>query len=292
MAFKVSPFHKQANGSPFQIKSPLRKGGPDDNNTTTPPSTEEKVAKSTSYDSAYDALSDEKKAEYRKSDKAGDGKGRARFTEAAKAYNKKSYGTEEPTKAAKEGKLSDTQKKKLSSEKEEYKKKREVTAKDKTDAETKTKVEPKTKTGKQRRAEKRVGRLKKKQDKGKTLSASQEKKLSRNRSKAAGEKVKDEDKTKVGKTIKKGVDKVKDVVSKDSPAEMNMDSKRKKIERKTKKIDRISSRAAKAGGKGNEKRATRLSAKAVGKTAERNFLVEDYNSKIDNPKNSKYVSNK
>ncbi len=59
-----------------------------------------------------------------------------------------------------------------------------------------------------------------------------------------------------------------------------------------KRTDRISSRAAKAGGKGNEKRATRLSAKAVGKTAERNFLVEDYNSKIDNPKNSKYVSNK
>ena len=231
MAFKVSPFHKQANGSPFQIKSPLRKGGPDDNNTTTPPSTEEKVAKSTSYDSAYDALSDEKKAEYRKSDKAGDGKGRARFTEAAKAYNKKSYGTEEPTKAAKEGKLSDAQKKKLSSETEEYKKKREVTAKAKADAETKkeeskTKVEPKTKTGKQRRAEKRVGRLKKKQDKGKTLSASQEKKLSRNRSKAAGEKVKDEDKTKVGKAIKKGVDKVKEVVKKKKSDNSISDSER------------------------------------------------------------------
>ena len=265
MAFKVSPFHKQANGSPFQIKSPLN----------------------VSYDAAYEAQSDEKKASQTKE----------QFKTEAKAYNKKSYGTEEPTKAAKEDKLSDAQKKKLSSETEEYKKKREVTAKAKADAETKkeeskTKVEPKTKTGKQRRAEKRVGRLKKKQQKGKKLSASQEKKLARNESKKAGEKVKDEDKTKVGKTIKKGVDKVKDVVSKDSPAEMNMDSKRKKIERKTKKIDRISSRAAKAGGKGNEKRATRLSAKAVGKTAERNFLVEDYNRKIDNPKNSKYVSNK
>jgi len=263
MAFKVSPFHKQANGSPFQIKSPLN----------------------VSYDAAYEAQSDEKKASQTKE----------QFKTEAKAYNKKSYGTEEPTKAAKEDKLSDAQKKKLSSEKEEYKKKREVTAKAKADAETTKVTETKKeepKTGKQKRAEKRVGRLKKKQDKGKTLSASQEKKLSRNRSKAAGEKVKDEDKTKVGKAIKKGVDKVKDVVSKDSPAEMNMDSKRKKIERKTKKIDRISSRAAKAGGKGNEKRATRLSAKAVGKTAERNFLVEDYNSKIDNPKNSKYVSNK
>jgi len=216
MAFKVSPFHKQANGSPFQIKSPLRKGGPDDNNTTTPPPTEEKVAKSTSYDSAYDAQSDKKKASQT----------REQFKTEAKAYNKKSYGTEEPTKAAKEGKLSDTQKKKLSSEKEEYKKKREVTAKAKTDAETKTKVEPKTKTGKQRRAEKRVGRLKKKQDKGKTLSASQEKKLSRNRSKAAGEKVKDEDKTKVGKAIKKGVDKVKEVVKKKKSDNSISDSER------------------------------------------------------------------
>jgi hypothetical protein len=265
MAFKVSPFHKQANGSPFQIKSPLN----------------------VSYDAAYEAQSDEKKASQSKGE----------FKKAAEKYNMDNYGTKTPSKGIDDDFKSKAKTEKLKSETEEYKKKREVTAKAKADAETKkeeskTKVEPKTKTGKQKRAEKRVGRLKKKQDKGKTLSASQEKKLSRNRSKAAGEKVKDEDKTKVGKTIKKGVDKVKDVVSKDSPAEMNMDSKRKKIERKTKKIDRISSRAAKAGGKGNEKRATRLSAKAVGKTAERNFLVEDYNSKIDNPKNSKYVSNK
>ena len=265
MAFKVSPFHKQANGSPFQIKSPLN----------------------VSYDAAYEAQSDEKKASQSKGE----------FKKAAEKYNMDNYGTKTPSNGIDDDFKSKAKTEKLKSETEEYKKKREVTAKAKADAETKkeeskTKVEPKTKTGKQKRAEKRVGRLKKKQDKGKTLSASQEKKLSRNRSKAAGEKVKDEDKTKVGKTIKKGVDKVKDVVSKDSPAEMNMDSKRKKIERKTKKIDRISSRAAKAGGKGNEKRATRLSAKAVGKTAERNFLVEDYNSKIDNPKNSKYVSNK
>ena len=200
MAFKVSPFHKQANGSPFQIKSPLN----------------------VSYDAAYEAQSDEKKASQTKE----------QFKTEAKAYNKKSYGTEEPTKAAKEGNLSDTQKKKLSSEKQEYKKKREVTAKAKADAETKTKVtetkkeEPKTKTGKQRRAEKRVGRLKKKQQKGKTLSASQEKKLSRNRSKAAGEKVKDVDKTKVGKTIKKGVDKVKDVVKKKKSDNSISDSER------------------------------------------------------------------
>ena len=263
MAFKVSPFHKQANGSPFQIKSPLN----------------------VSYDAAYEAQSDEKKASQSKGE----------FKKAAEKYNMDNYGTKTPSKGIDDDFKSKAKTEKLKRETEEYKNKREVTAKAKADAETTKVTETKKeepKTGKQKRAEKRVGRLKKKQDKGKTLSASQEKKLSRNRSKAAGEKVKDEDKTKVGKTIKKGVDKVKDVVSKDSPAEMNMDSKRKKIERKTKKIDRISSRAAKAGGKGNEKRATRLSAKAVGKTAERNFLVEDYNSKIDNPKNSKYVSNK
>ncbi len=206
MAFKVSPFHKQANGSPFQIKSPLN----------------------VSYDAAYEAQSDEKKASQSKGE----------FKKAAEKYNMDNYGTKTPSKGIDDDFKSKAKTEKLKSETEEYKKKREVTAKAKADAEatkvTETKkVEPKT--GKQKRAEKRVGRLKKKQDKGKTLSASQEKKLSRNRSKAAGEKVKDEDKTKVGKTIKKGVDKVKDVVSKDSPAEMNMDSKRKKIERKRRK---------------------------------------------------------
>ena len=194
MAFKVSPFHKQANGSPFQIKSPLN----------------------VSYDAAYEAQSDEKKASQSKGE----------FKKAAEKYNMDNYGTKTPSKGIDDDFKSKAKTEKLKSETEEYKKKREVTAKAKTDAETKTKVEPKTKTGKQRRAEKRVGRLKKKQDKGKTLSASQEKKLSRNRSKAAGEKVKDEDKTKVGKAIKKGVDKVKEVVKKKKSDNSISDSER------------------------------------------------------------------
>jgi hypothetical protein len=199
MAFKVSPFHKQANGSPFQIKSPLN----------------------VSYDAAYEAQSDEKKASQSKGE----------FKKAAEKYNMDNYGTKTPSKGIDDDFKSKAKTEKLKSETEEYKKKREVTAKAKADAETKkeeskTKVEPKTKTGKQKRAEKRVGRLKKKQDKGKTLSASQEKKLSRNRSKAAGEKVKDEDKTKVGKAIKKGVDKVKEVVKKKKSDNSISDSER------------------------------------------------------------------
>ena len=78
---------------------------------------------------------------------------------------------------------------------------------------------PKTKTRKQMRAEKRVGRLKKKQEKKGSLTPGQQKRLDRNKSKAKGEEVKEKDRTNVGKAIKKGVDKVKDVVSKDSPAE-------------------------------------------------------------------------
>ena len=70
------------------------------------------------------------------------------------------------------------------------------------------------------RAEKRVGRLKKKQEKKGALTPGQQKKLDRNKSKAKGEKVQEKDKTNVGKAIKKGVDKVKDAVKpeKDSAA--------------------------------------------------------------------------
>jgi hypothetical protein len=168
-----------------------------------------------SYDKAYDDQSDEKKAT----------QSREEFKKAAKAYNKKEYGTTEPTKAAEDGKLSDAQTKKLIVSKL----KRDKTAKDTNKAradkggdskksETKS-DKPKTKTRKQMRAEKRVGRLKKKQEKKGSLTPGQQKRLDRNKSKAKGEEVKEKDRTNVGKAIKKGVDKVKDVVSKDSPAE-------------------------------------------------------------------------
>ena len=88
---------------------------------------------------------------------------------------------------------------------------------------------PKTKTRKQMRAEKRVGKLKKKQEKKGALTPGQQKRLDRNKSKAKGEKVQEKDKTNVGKAIKKGVDKVKDVAKteKDSPAKYKNDAQRK-----------------------------------------------------------------
>ncbi len=195
MGFKIPNFVKQMGGSPFQI----------------------------SYDAAYDAQSDEKKAS----------QSREEFKKAAKAYNKKAYGTTEPTKAAESGKLSDAQTKRLIKEKMIRDKKAKDTSSSKTSTKSKPSEnkddKPKTKTRKQMRAEKRVGRLKKKQEKKGALTPGQQKKLDRNKSKAKGEKVQEKDKTNVGKAIKKGVDKVKDVVKteKDSPAKYKNDAQRK-----------------------------------------------------------------
>ena len=197
MGFKIPNFVKQMGGSPFPMKSPL----------TAPTGSS---GKTKSYDEAYDALSDEKKAEYRKSDKAGDGKGRERFKKAAKDYNTEKYGTTEPTRDSKKAGKTKAELAK------EVKAKKPAETKP---AETKS-DKPKTKTRKQMRAEKRVGRLKKKQEKKGALTPGQQKRLDRNKSKAKGEKVQEKDKTNVGKAIKKGVDKVKDAVKpeKDSAA--------------------------------------------------------------------------
>ena len=98
--------------------------------------------------------------------------------------------------------------------------KQDETTKVKSDAETKPSTaskssktkddKPETKTRKQMRAEKRVGRLKKKKEKQGALTPGQQKRLNRNESKAQGKKVEEKDKTNVGKAIKKGVDKIKD----------------------------------------------------------------------------------
>ena len=199
MGFKIPNFYKQMSSNSGPMKKAPKSMSP----------------LNVSYDKAYDDQSDEKKAT----------QSREEFKKAAKAYNKKEYGTTEPTKAAEDGKLSDAQTKKLIVSKL----KRDKTAKDTNKAradkggdskksETKS-DKPKTKTRKQMRAEKRVGRLKKKQEKKGSLTPGQQKRLDRNKSKAKGEEVKEKDRTNVGKAIKKGVDKVKDVVSKDSPAE-------------------------------------------------------------------------
>tara|TARA_B110000211_G_scaffold21165_1_gene21943 strand:+ start:187 stop:888 length:702 start_codon:yes stop_codon:yes gene_type:complete len=55
-----------------------------------------------SYDSAYDKLSNEQKAEYRgEGGVEGEGKGREAFTKKAKKYNETKYGTEQPSKDSK-----------------------------------------------------------------------------------------------------------------------------------------------------------------------------------------------
>ena len=78
MAFKIPNFYAQNKKSAFakgseasSVPSPLN----------------------VSYDEAYDAQSDEKKSK----------QSREEFKKAAKDYNKKEYGTTEPTKAAEKG---------------------------------------------------------------------------------------------------------------------------------------------------------------------------------------------
>ena len=92
MGFKIPNFYKQMSSNSGPMK---------ESSSISPLNNRLSSDKPKSYDQAYDALSDEKKAEYRKSDKAGDGKGRARFTKAAKAYNTGKYGTTEPTRDSK-----------------------------------------------------------------------------------------------------------------------------------------------------------------------------------------------
>ena len=172
-----------------------------------------------SYDEAYDAQSDEKKSK----------QSREEFKKAAKDYNKKEYGTTEPTKAAEKGELTGDKAKKLIVEKMKAKKKREDVAKAKKDkpaettttsnnssSDSKDSKEIKVKTRKEKRSARRADRLKAKAKSKGSLTPGQKKRLERNEAKAKGEKP---EKTKVGKALKSVVDKAKDLVSKDSPAQ-------------------------------------------------------------------------
>jgi len=193
MVFKIPNFYKQMSSSPGPIKksssvSPLN----------------------VSYDAAYEAQSDEKKASQSK----------AEFKKAAEKYNMDNYGTKTPSKGIDDDFKSKAKTEKLKHEKEEYKKKREVTAKAK---EEKAKVvksddskkEIKVKTRKQKRSARRVDRLEAKAKSKGSLTPGQKKRLERNKAKAKGEKP---EKTGVGKVLKSVVDGAKDLVSKDSPA--------------------------------------------------------------------------
>jgi len=226
MAFKIPNFYAQNKKSAF-AKGPEASSVPSPLNV--------------SYDKAYDDLSDAEKAKYRKSDKAGDGKGRARFKEKAKADNKKEYGTTEPTKAAQDGKLSDAQTKKLIVSKLKRDKTAEETKKAKKDkpaettttsnnssSDSKDSKEIKVKTRKEKRSARRADRLKAKAKSKGSLTPGQKKRLERNEAKAKGEKP---EKTKVGKALKSVVDKAKDLVSKDSPAQIKKSRSAKKYKK-------------------------------------------------------------
>jgi hypothetical protein len=208
MGFKIPNFYKQT------FQAPNSKGPA--------PSIHSKQSPlNVSYDEAYDAQSDEKKSK----------QSREEFKKAAKDYNKKEYGTTEPTKAAEKGELTGDKAKKLIVEKMKAKKKREDVAKAKKDkpaettttsnnssSDSKDSKEIKVKTRKEKRSARRADRLKAKAKSKGSLTPGQKKRLERNEAKAKGEKP---EKTKVGKALKSVVDKAKDLVSKDSPAQRN-----------------------------------------------------------------------
>jgi Spy/CpxP family protein refolding chaperone len=85
-------------------------------------------------------------------------------------------------------------------------------------SDSKDSKEIKVKTRKEKRSARRADRLKAKAKSKGSLTPGQKKRLERNEAKAKGEKP---EKTKVGKALKSVVDKAKDLVSKDSPAQRN-----------------------------------------------------------------------
>ena len=108
------------------------------------------------YDQAYDGLSAEKKAEYRKKGGGKEGSGRSTFKTEAKDYNTRKYGTTEPTKYAKgtgrtKEKLASDNKKNVEVKKKEQVKKATV-------KEKKTPIGPKERTTvKKAKATKKAG---------------------------------------------------------------------------------------------------------------------------------------
>tara|TARA_R110001592_G_scaffold216053_1_gene469531 strand:- start:94 stop:657 length:564 start_codon:yes stop_codon:yes gene_type:complete len=182
MAFKIPNFAKQMGGSPFAMKSPLKVDRDSQNSSSEKSPYERALAKDSNLPSYI---------KERKKHKPGSPEYNAAQNKINKAYGKGP--TDRPTAKTKV---------KPASKPEE-----------KTSGEHKPSEGVKVKTRKQKRAEKRVGRLEKKAKKG-SLTEGQSKRLNRNKSKAKGEEVKSEDKTNVGKAIEKGVEKVKKVVEK------------------------------------------------------------------------------
>ncbi len=201
MGFKIPNFYKQT------FQAPNSKGPA--------PSIHSKQSPlNVSYDKAYDDLSDEKKSK----------QSREEFKKAAKAYNKKKYGTTEPTKAAEKGELTGDKAKELivsklkrdktaeeTNKAKDTKNSKTTTTSNNSSSDSKDSKEIKVKTRKEKRSARRADRLKAKAKSKGSLTPGQKKRLERNEAKAKGEKP---EKTKAGKILKSVVDKAKDLVSK------------------------------------------------------------------------------
>lgn len=208
MAFKIPNFYAQHKKGAFAK-------GPEASNVPSP--------LNVSYKAAYEAQSDEKKSKQSEAD----------FTKAAEDYNMKNYGTKSPSKGIDDDFKSKAKTEKLKSEKEEYKKKREVTAAEKAKKASETKTAEPTKTDedkkvvpKNKRKARRLERIEKRKAKKKGIQEVKDSGLKGKAKREAKRAVRDKvGKTKVGKFLKKGKDKVVgdalgNEVKKDSPAKM------------------------------------------------------------------------
>ena len=261
MAFKIPNFYAQNKKAAFAR-------GPEASTVPSP--------LNISYDDAYDAQSDEKKSKQSKEE----------FKKAAKDYNTKAYGTTEPTKAAEENKLNDTQKKKLIVEKLKASKTRKDTAAEK-EKNAKKVTEPKvtetTKTDedkkvtpKNARRARRAERIRKRKAKRKGIKEVNKSGLKGKAKREAKEAVRVKvGKTKVGKFLKKAKDKVVgdglgNEVKKDSPA-AKLTSIERRAARKQGKARRADLKVTTAD---NKKQEERLQKKADRKQTKANKLMK------------------
>ena len=189
MAFKIPNFYAQNKQKAFAK-------GPEASTVPSP--------LNVSYDEAYDNISLEKKKDMTKE----------QFKEKAKKYNTDNYGTTEPTKASKDGKLNDKQNKALVKSKEVAKKNADAVKAKKASESTKTAETTKTDedkkvTPKNARRARRSERIKKRKAKKEGIQEVKDSGLKGKAKREAKRAVRDKvGKTKVGKFLKKTKDAV------------------------------------------------------------------------------------
>ena len=189
MAFKIPNFYAQNKQKAFAK-------GPEASTVPSP--------LNVSYDEAYDNISLEKKKNMTKE----------QFKEKAKKYNTDNYGTTEPTKASKDGKLNDKQNKALVKSKEVAKKNADAVKAKKASESTKTAETTKTDedkkvTPKNARRARRAERIDKRAAKKKGIKEVKDSGLKGKAKREAKRAVRDKvGKTKVGKFLKKTKDAV------------------------------------------------------------------------------------